>query len=47
MDNVNVTVEGQTLKIEARAEETEKKEDKGFLKSTRRTTRKSLLFLVP
>jgi HSP20 family protein len=33
MDNVNVTVEGVTLKIEAKAEETEKKEDKGMVKS--------------
>jgi HSP20 family molecular chaperone IbpA len=33
MENVNVTVEGQTLKIEAKAEETEKKEDKGVVKS--------------
>jgi HSP20 family molecular chaperone IbpA len=33
MENVNVTVEGQTLKIEAKAEDTGKKEDKGLVKS--------------
>jgi len=31
--NVKVTVEGQTLKVEAKAEETEKKEDKGVVRS--------------
>ncbi len=33
MENVSVTVEGQTLKIDAKAEDTEKKEDKEFAKS--------------
>ncbi|MDP9292632.1 MAG: Hsp20 family protein [Verrucomicrobiota bacterium] len=33
MKDVNVTVEGQALRIEAKAEETEKKDDKGILKS--------------
>ncbi|MGI8601757.1 MAG: Hsp20 family protein [Verrucomicrobiales bacterium] len=32
MDNVNVTVEGQILKVEAKAEEAEKKEDKGIVR---------------
>lgn len=33
MENVNVTIEGQTLKIDAKAEDTEKKKDQELVKS--------------
>jgi HSP20 family protein len=46
MKNLNVTVEGQTLKIEAREEETTKKEDKGeVLHSTRKAAYSQMLTL--